>query len=150
MDGTLYNPAQRITPTKTDTASELFETMFQRAMNFPEQVHEAFPEGCPQGTVAKILETAISVNPSNTVGFSAWLLVRWCEGRLTLKEMKQSGPILAEYSRRAADLPIESRNVFGMHSLHQIEQVLARADQPAVPELALFSARTDHSTLRLA
>jgi len=126
-----------VVPRTKDNKVDLIGLVFERAIAVPDQVKEAFPRGCPNGTVSAILETAKTMNPTNDPAYSAWLLYRWVEGKLTLTDMQKSTDILEQYASNVGQLPLEARNVFGMHTLDQMKAVL----ELAVPKSPQQSVR---------
>ncbi len=114
-----------VPPRTSDNQVDLIGLVFERALAVPHEVKEAFPQGCKNGTVTAILEIAKDMNPTKDPAYTAWLLYRWTEGKLTLADMKLCGETLSQYAEHVAALPHEARNVFGMHTLEQMKAVLA-------------------------
>jgi hypothetical protein len=105
--------------------ADLVGLVFERVLAVPHEIREAFPAGCPGGTVSTILETARAVNPTQDPAYSSWLIYRWCEGKMTLADMKEAGSTLVEYSRHVSKLPLEGHSVFDMASLGQMRALMS-------------------------
>ena len=114
-----------VPPRTSENEVDLIGLVYERALAVPHEIKAVFPQGCPNGTLTAILETAKDINPTQDPAYTAWLLYRWTEGKLTLSDMKHFTETLRQYAEQVADLPLEARSLFGMHTLDQMKAVLA-------------------------